>query len=53
MIGAAEWGRAWPGKTLSCQCDNAVVVVIVNSGKIKVEVAIVLPVLQMGGATKM
>ena len=38
VIGTAVWGSAWQGKTVSCRCDNAAVVAIVNSGRSKVEV---------------
>ena len=37
VIGAALWGSAWQGRTVSCRCDNAAVVAIVNSGRSKVE----------------
>ena len=37
VIGAAVWGSTWRGLTVSCRCDNAAVVAIVNSGRSKVE----------------
>ena len=29
----AMWGRQWKGMTVKCQCDNAAVVAIINSGR--------------------
>ena len=37
VIGAAVWGSQWRGMSVRCLCDNAAVVVIVNSGRSKVE----------------
>ena len=37
VIGAAVWGCQWKGLTVTCQCDNAAVVAVVNSGKSKVD----------------
>lgn len=37
VIGAAVWGCQWKGLTVTCRCDNAAVVAIVNSGKSKVD----------------
>ena len=33
IVLAAMWGSLWRGFTVSCRCDNAAVVNIVNSGK--------------------
>ena len=35
VLGAAIWGSKWKGVTVSCLCDNAAVVAIVNSGRSK------------------
>ena len=35
--GAAVWGRRWQGLSVSCRCDNAAVVAIVNSGRSKMD----------------
>ena len=37
VIGPAVWGSRWRGLTVSCRCDNAAVIAIVNSGRSKVE----------------
>ena len=39
IISIATWGKKWKGKTMRCQCDNAEVVAIVNSGRSKMEAA--------------
>ena len=35
VFSCALWGARWKGKTVKCQCDNAAVVAIINSGKSK------------------
>ena len=37
VIGIAVWGCQWKGLTVTCRCNNAAVVAIVNSGKSKVD----------------
>ena len=37
VLGAAVWGRRWQGLSVSCRCDNAAVVAIVNSGRSKMD----------------
>ena len=37
VLGVAVWGSRWQGLRVSCRCDNAAVVAIVNSGRSKVE----------------
>ena len=37
VLGVAVWGSRWQGLQVSCRCDNAAMVAIVNSGRIKVE----------------
>ena len=35
VVAAAIWGHEWHNKTILCQCDNAAVVAVVNSGSAK------------------
>ena len=35
VFSCAMWGSTWRGKTVKCQCDNAAVVAMINSGKSK------------------
>ena len=35
VFSCAVWGAEWKGKTVKCECDNAAVVAIINSGKSK------------------
>lgn len=35
VLACAIWGKSWSGKMIQCQCDNAAVVAIVNSGRSK------------------
>ena len=37
VLGVAMWSSKWKGLLVSCRCDNAAVVAIVNSGRSKVE----------------
>ena len=37
VLGAAVWGSKWKGLTISCLCDNAAMVAIVNSGRSKMD----------------
>ena len=37
VLGMAVWGGRWQGLSVSCRCDNAAVVSIVNSGRSKVD----------------
>ena len=37
VLGAAVWGSKWKGLAISCLCDNATVVAIVNSGRSKMD----------------
>ncbi len=37
VLGVAIWGNEWKGLTVSCFCDNAAVVAIVNSGRSKMD----------------
>ena len=37
VLGVAVWGGRWQGLSVSCRCDNAAVVSIVNSGRSKVD----------------
>ncbi len=37
VLGVAVWGEMWQGMSVSCRCDNAAVVAIVNSGRSKVD----------------
>ena len=37
VLGVAVWGSRWKGLTVTCQCDNAAVVAIVNSGRSKMD----------------
>ncbi len=39
VLGVAVWGELWQGTHVSCRCDNAAVVAIVNSGRCKVDKA--------------
>ena len=40
VVGATVWARQWADKTVRCRCNNAATVVIVNSGRSKVERAV-------------
>ena len=42
VVGVAMWGSKWRGKTIICNCDNAAVVAILNSGSSKDERAMQL-----------
>lgn len=35
VVACAVWGKQWQGKSIRCNCDNAAVVAIVNSGRSK------------------
>ena len=37
VLAAATWGPLWRGFTVSCRCDNAAVVAIVNSGRSRMD----------------
>jgi len=37
VLSASVWGSRWKGLTVSCLCDNATVVTIVNSDKCKMD----------------
>ena len=37
VLAAATWGLLWLGFTVSCRCDNAAVVAIVNSGRSRMD----------------
>ena len=37
FLGVAVWGEWWQGTSVSCRCDNAAVVAIVNSGRSKMD----------------
>ncbi len=37
VLGVAVWGEWWQGMSVSCRCDNAAVVAIVNSGRSKMD----------------
>ena len=37
VLGAAVWGSKWKGLAVSCLCDNAAMVAIVNSGRSKMD----------------
>ena len=37
VLGVAVWGSRWQGLSVSCRCDNAAVVAIVNLGRSKVD----------------
>ena len=37
VLGVALWGGRWQGLSVSCRCDNAAVVLIVNSRRSKVD----------------
>ena len=37
VLAAATWGPLWLGFTVSCRCDNAAVVAIVNSGRSRMD----------------
>ncbi len=39
VLAVALWGYLWKGVTVSCKCDNMAVVVIVNSGRSKMDKA--------------
>ena len=35
IVACAVWGKQWQGQTVMCNCDNAAVVAVVNSGRSK------------------